>query len=1088
MKDVKNSVSNIKDYYKRIGELKTAGGTQKETAIRKAFLEMVDKYAKEYQLIIVDELNQIGTRNCPDAGLQSSIGFNFGYIENKDIYDNIEIEIEKKIKKGYDLTNIIFENTQWIILYQNKNEIYRGYIGEENLINKRITEEEFERVIKQFVSYEPLFVSNFKEALEKFKEKVPEISIVLRKLIQEQQKSNTVFIEKLGIFLKDCQDAINKEVSTEDIGNMIVQHILTRDIFDSIFDDQQFHKYNSIAKSIEEITNTFFTKEKEMELTKSIRGYYQAIINSSKAIHDHRQKQSFLKTIYQEFYKAYNPSKADRQGVEYTPIEIVSFMIKITDLLLLKHFEQRLEDDGVEILDPCTGTGIFISELLYEISHNNNFDNKFENEIFCNEIDILPYYIANLNIEYIRAQIKGSYKEFKNIVLVDTLNNIASLKNSYFETKYSKDLFSEDNRKAFNENNEKIKKQNEAKLKVIIGNPPYNSNQQNENDNNKNFSYPHIDQRIKETYIKKSTAQKTKQFDMYKRFIRWASDRMDEQKGGIVAFITNNAYLDAKQDDGFRASVREEFDYAYFVNLKGDVRRNSKISGTKHNVFGIQTGVGIMFLIKNGDNQGRCEIKYIEVDDYATKDEKLDFLNKMMVQVANNVSLRTYNELIGNFTKIIPNERNQWLGQVENDWQDLVPLILKDCKNGKNDANAIFKLYSLGVATNRDKWVYDINKNNLEKKVKKLIEIYHQELERNKEQINELNRLKKSTVDNKDEGGGLTKHYLEHRKWEYSLDLRIKWSRDLKKDAQRNLKLTFDKSCIKESMYRPFVKKYIYYSHGLNDVPGHFSKIFPNDGVRERVICFNGSNNMRWEPIIFDNIPDLNALYGGSMSIPLHTYPDKTTKMPNLTDFGRKVFEEKYGKVSDEEIFYYCYGVLNGKSYKEKYKENLKVDLPRIPLLEGFHKLSEYGKQLADLHINYENAEKYKLELFEIPQKAIPDANKEAIKRDFKPNIYLRVNKESGEIKLDDYHILKGIPKEAFEYKIGNKSPIEWVCNDNCFSPLKYNLKEENEKLLAELDEYNWEEVKEHLMDLIPRLVTVSLKTAEILKQIDELE
>ncbi len=262
-------------------------------------------------------------------------------------------------------------------------------------------------------------------------------------------------------------------------------------------------------------------------------------------------------------------------------------------------------------------------------------------------------------------------------------------------------------------------------------------------------------------------------------------------------------------------------------------------------------------------------------------------------------------------------------------------------------------------------------------------------------------------------------------------------------------------------------------------------KIFPNETAKERVICFNCANNMRWETIIFDNIPDLNALYGGSLSIPLHTYQDHETKMPNLTDFGRKIFEEKYGNVTDEEIFYYCYAALNCISYKEKYKENLKVDLPRIPLLENFFELAKLGNKLADLHVNYEDVEKYSLELFEIPQKEIAEENKIALKRDFKPNIYLRVNKERGEIKLDDYHIIKGIPKEAFDYKIGNKSPIEWVCSDNCFSPLKYDLKEANEKVLSEIDQYNWDEVKEYLINLIARLVTVSLKTQEILTEID---
>ncbi len=1078
--------NNIDDYYKRIAHLATAGGTKNETSLRKAFLELVEKYAKEKQLTIVDEINQFGTRNIPDAGLQNSLGLNFGYIENKDIYDDIETEIVNKINKGYDLTNIIFENSQWLILYQNKHRVCKVYIGESNLINHKISKAEFEQIIKQFIDFEPPFISQFKQALEKFKEQIPEISTILKKLIVAQYKSNQDFTNKVAIFLQDCKDAISKEVSSDDINNMIVQHILTKDIFNAIFDDQQFHKYNSIAKSIDAITNSFFTREKEIELTKSIRSYYQTIIYTSKAIHDHRQKQSFLKTIYQEFYKAYNPAKADRQGIEYTPIEIVNFMIEMTDLLLFCHFNQNLSDKGVEILDPCTGTGIFISELLYKICHSPDFNYKFNEEIFCNEIDILPYYIANLNIEYIRAQIKGNYKEFKNIVLVDTLNNIVSLTNSKYD--HRDDLFSEANRQAFNENNQKIKQQNETKLKVIIGNPPYNANQQNENDNNKNFSYPHIDNRIKETYIAKSTAQKTKQFDMYKRFVRWASDRMDSQKGGIIAFITNNAYLSAKQDDGFRACVAEEFDYAYFVDLKGNSRLHGEEAKKQgKNVFNIRVGCGIMFLVKNNDNlistgKHRCQIKYLAVNDYASKQDKLNLLSKMAVQIANNISLRTYNEVVSQqFSKIIPNKQYQWLEQVENDWQNLIPLISKDCKNNKIGADAIFTLYSLGVSTNRDKWVYDLNKKNLIKKVKKFIEIYHQELAKNKAEIIRINKLKKSKEGKKDEGRGLTTYYLENKQWEYSLSGIIKLSATLKSFLKRKQKLKIDKSCIKEALYRPFCKKYIYYSYGMNDRPALFNKIFPNQNIKERVICFDTRGVHR--AIMADCLLDLHT-NGDSLAIPLHIYEDGETKMPNLSDYGRKIFTDKYQQVSDEQIFYYCYAVLNKQQYQEKYQQNLKVDLPRIPLLPNFHQIAELGKKLADFHINYAEAEKYQLELYEIPQKNIEEANKIALKRDFKPNIYLKASKEQGEIKLDDYHILKGIPKQAFDYKIGNKSPLEWVCSG--FLPTKYDLTEENEQLLAELDAYNWQEVKEHLLDLIPRIITVSLESQKILQQIND--
>ena len=1099
MKEATNDISRIADYYKRIADLTTAGGTANETSIRKAFLELVDKFARENQLTIVDELIQFGTKNRPDAGLQSAMGLNYGYIENKDRADNIESEIAKKIERGYDLTNIIFENSQWLVLYQAKSRIAKIYIGKDDLTNKRASNSQFASIIKQFINYEPPFISEFTTALAKFKEQVPDISQKLTKLIAEQNIDNREFKAKVKVFLGDCAFAINKEVHFDDVSDMIVQHILTKDIFDSTFENQQFHKYNSIAKSIEDITSTFFTQEKEMELTKSIRSYYQAIIRSAKSIDDHRQKQNFLKTVYQEFYKAHNPAKADRQGIEYTPIEVVSFMIEMTNLLLFRHFQQKLDDKGVEILDPCTGTGIFISELLYQISHSNNFDLKFENEIFCNEIDILPYYVANLNIEYIRAQIKGNYKTFNNIVLADTLNNTNSLNlgSSYNDMK---DIFSQENRHAFNENNQKIKKQNEAKLKVIIGNPPYNANQKSENSNNKNFTYIDIDKRIKETYIKKSSAQKTKQFDLYKRFIRWASDRMDEEKGGIIAFITNNSYLDSKQDDGFRACIAEEFDYGYFVNLKGNSRLNGEEAKKQgENIFNIRVGCGIMFLVKNGDNildgkssnktiKRRCEIKYIEAIDCQKKEEKLAFLNEMMVKIANNVTLRTYKELIGNFTKITPSAKHQWLGQVKNNWQELPALINKEVKNSNNlsqiQETAIFKLYSLGVATNRDKWVYDINKKNLEKKVKKFIEIYHQELERNNQQIDKLQKLKKSEEGKTNEGFGLTKYFLEHRKWEYSLKLDIKWSENLKNYLKRKKKLKFKKSLIAKTAYRPFVKKYLYYANGFNDRPSLFKKIFANKREKEKMICFDTRANHC--AVISDCIVDLHT-NGDSLAIPLNYYEENGSKNANITEFGRKIFTEKYGEISDEQIFYYCCAVLGSKKYSEQYRENLKLDLPRIPLLENFWQLSDCGKQLANLHLNYETAEKYPLKLVAILQRKISQANKEVLKQDFKPRVYLKINQEKGEIKLDDFHLITGIPKEAFDYKIGNKSPLEWICTENCFAPPKYNLQEPNEQILEEIDEYNWQEVKEHLIDLVPRLVTTSLESQRILQEIDKL-
>ncbi len=580
------SIHSINQYQNEVEKIIHFGGTKKETAIRNAFYNLLNEYAKQKGLMIVPEVTiktAAGKNVTPDGTLKDMLRQDWGYWESKDESDILDDEISKKFAKGYPKENIIFEDSQTAVLIQNGIEIMRVAVSDATALHN---------LLNAFISFERPEVKHFRKAIEHFKEDIPKVTETLRNIIIDAEKTNPKYTKAAKVFLKLCHDSINPNVTIEDVREMIIQHILTEDIFNTIFDETQFHRENNIARELENVIKTFFTGNTRRVALSSVQHYYQAINAAAATIADHHEKQKFLKVVYETFYKSYNPKAADRLGVVYTPNEIVRFMIESTDYLLHKHFNKFLGDKNVEILDPATGTGTFITDLIDYIS-KDKLEYKFKNEIHANEVAILPYYISNLNIEFTYTQKMGKYAEFENLCFMDTLDNMGF---KYRGKQFS--LF-----EAFTEENSKrIYKQNTKNISVVIGNPPYNANQANENDNNKNREYPEIDQRIKDTFIKQSTAQKTKVYDMYARFYRWAFDRLDGN--GIIAFVTNRSFIDSRTFDGFRKTIQTEFDFCYIVDTKSDVRANPKIAGTTHNVFGIQTGVAIMFLVKiNSDKK-----------------------------------------------------------------------------------------------------------------------------------------------------------------------------------------------------------------------------------------------------------------------------------------------------------------------------------------------------------------------------------------------------------------------------------------------------------------------------------------------------
>jgi len=1047
----------INKYYTDLDRALQFGKSKNETSIRIPFFNLLNEYARKLNYELSPELSIKGTQDKfvrPD-GIVKSLGFVIGLWESKDEKDIIDDEIDSKLKKGYPFFNILFEDTQTAILIQKGTEVMRVSMKDADRLHAIITE---------FLSYKSEVQHNFEIALENFKTDIPSIAETLRKKIDEAGKINKKFIEVSETFLLLCKAEINPDITEADIREMLIQHILTSDIFNKVFDDPEFHRHNNIAKELEKLIDTLFTYSERKNLLGQIEHYYNTITSSAASLSDHHEKQKFLKVLYENFYKAYNPKGADRLGVVYTPNEVVNFMIDSVNYLLEIHFKTNLSDENVDILDIATGTGTFISSII-DSTPNHKLLYKYQHELHANEVAILPYYVANLNIEFTFKQKMGYYEEFKNLCFVDTLDNTDAL--AYGGMQH--DLFG-----LSTENTDRIKNQNSKKVSVIIGNPPYNANQQNENDNNKNREYPLIDKRIKETYIKQSTAQKTKVYDMYARFYRWSTDRLD--KNGILAFITNRSFIDSRTFDGFRKVIASEFNAIYIIDLGGDVRANPKLSGTKHNVFGIQTGVAIMLLVRKERNtieaktkkefeelkedynilsepvvlykekehfstQG-CRIYYYRRPEMETAKDKLDFLHASKIE---NLE----------FDRIYPDKNNNWINQSDdNDWEELLPTISYDVKNSSID-NTIFKTFSNGIATNRDYWVYDDEINNLKEKIKYFINRYN------------------SLIDSKDNN--------------FPGD--IKWSHALKSRFRNKKYLKYNESKITKVFYRPFKMMYYYCDFDLSDLitSTHFEISGENLKDRNELIWFKCGITSYFFSLAIYKVHDIMP-NGGSKCLPLYSYNKKGERIDNITDWGLEQFTTHYNDkaITKEDIFHYTYAVLHNPVYRTKYELNLKREFPRLPFYEDFNKWAAWGKQLMELHINYEQAQPYDLKENTFTVKAEAKRQKEIFSsevsepeemftRQIKIKPRLKADKEAGIIEIDDLTFLTGVPAEAWEYKLGNRSALEWILD-------QYKEKKPTDPTIAKkFNTYRFADYKEHVIDLLKRVCTVSVETMKII-------
>lgn len=1014
--NLKPNHAPVKRYYEALKNFRELGA-EHEGAVRDAFQDLLKKCCSQFGWTLVPESSlrvKNSHRVVVDGELKDQYGISRGVWEAKDEQDDLKVEIKKKFEKGYPRKNIIFQAPERAILVQNGLQVRdAGLTDPEELV---------EVLSLFFGSLEP-DIDEFEKAVKEFKERIPELAASLLEVIEKERKGNARFVAAFDSFAQLSRQSINPNLSNQAIEEMLIQHILTERIFRNIFSNSDFTRRNVIAAEIEKVIDALTSRSfnRDQFLSQFDR-FYKAIEGAARAVEDFAEKQRFLNTVYEKFFQGFSVKVADTHGIVYTPDAIVNFMVHSVQEILEKEFGRTLSDRNVHILDPFVGTGNFIVHIMREIK-KTALELKYKNELHCNEVMLLPYYIASMNIEHEYFERVGTYEPFEGICLVDTFG-LAEPKQSGFAFMTA-------------ENTARVERQKKAPIFVVIGNPPYNMGQLNENDNNKNRKYPVVDERVAETYTKDSKASlKNKLSDPYVKAFRWASDKIGTN--GIVAFVSNNSFVDNIAFDGMRKHLAQDFNRIYVLDLGGNVRKNPKLSGTTHNVFGIQVGVSINILVRNAAASGGTDISYSRVDEFWRRKQKYGYLE----DARDTSGIR--------WKPITPDKRHSWLTEEEEaTFESLLPIATKGIKqNDATGGEAIFKLYSLGVVTSRDEWVYNFRKEALEANVKQLIANYNSEVDRY--------AATRSPVDS----------FVNN-------DPRfLKWTDRLKASLQDRKRISFLESRVRRSAYRPFAAQFLYFDHLLNQRRYQQHHCFPIDNTEaeNREIALGGiAAAAPFHCLVLDRIPDLH-LTGDTQCFPFFAYnEDGSGRRENITDWALAQFRSIYkdNKISKWDIFHYVYAALHHAAYRERYAANLRRELPRIPFAPEFWPFAEAGKRLADLHVNYEKQPEYPLER----------AEKSGEKLDWRVQ-RMRLSKDKTTLFYNDFLTLKGIPATAYEYRLGNRSALEWVID-------QYQVS--TDKRSGITNDPNRDDDPQYIVRLVGQVITVSIETMKLVKSLPDL-
>ncbi|MCQ2764332.1 DEAD/DEAH box helicase [Helicobacter pylori] len=799
---------------------------------------------------------------------------------------------------------------------------------------------------------------------ENFAKKTGNIAKTLNNRLKELFGKNPEIFDN---FLTSLRDNIHQGIKEEEALDMIISHIITKPIFDALFGD---NIKNPIAKALDKMVLKLSDLGLEGE-TKDLKNLYESVKTEAARAKSPKSQQELIKNLYNTFFKEAFRKQSEKLGIVYTPIEVVDFILRATNGILKKHFNTDFNDKNITIFDPFTGTGSFIARLL---SKDNNLisdealKEKFLNHLFAFDIVLLSYYIALINITQAAQNRDSSLKNFKNIVLTDSLD--------YLEEKNAKGVFPlfED----LKENKEIKTTLANQTIQVIIGNPPYSSGAKSENDNNQNLTHPKLEKWVYETYGKNSTAKVGNTTrDTLIHSIRMASDLLKEQ--GVLGFVVNGSFIDSKSADGFRKCVAKDFAHLYVLNLRG----NARTSGEERK------------------KQGDGAIHYYEVGDYLKREAKLHLL-------AGFENLESVP-----FREITPNDKGDWTNQRNDGFEKLIPLK----RNEKlKILDTIFDINSNGVASGRDPWVYNFSPNALKQSVQKCIETYNADLKRFNERFREA--FKQRTA--KDKGIKPADRYKHLNDQEITTDkTKIAWTRSLKQGFIKNTNLPESgMERIRLALYRPFNKQWLYWDKNLNEEQYQLPKIFPDKSAHNVVINTGCDNGKIFSALISDFISDY-SLISPNQAYPLYHYDDLGNRYNAISGYALNLFRRHYkdNAIVEEEIFYYIYAIFHHKGYLEKYKNSLTKEAPRIALSEDFKELSTLGKELAKLHLNYESGEMHASVQYNLLENAEMEGYYDVIK----------MKKDKDRIIYNHHITITKIPKKAFDYVINGKSAIDWV-------------------------------------------------------------
>ena len=854
--------------------------------------------------------------------------------------------------------------------------------------------------------------------------------------------------EDFHAFLADLQQTLNPALQEEDLVAMVAQHLVTGPVFQALFSDYDFVASNPVSQALSRLVELLEVEGMENE-TRDLEGFYETVRSRAQALDNAEARQKVLLELYERFFQVALKKEAERLGIVYTPIEVVDFILYSADHALQQHFGGRLTGENVHILDPFTGTGTFIVRLLQnpELIRDEDLVRKFQSELHANEIVLLAYYIAAINIEeayHGRRGMETEYAPFDGIVFTDT-----------FTLDEGEGQFAE----ALPVNSVRVNRQQSRDITVIVGNPPYSKGQKSTTDDNPNVFYPHLAERIEVTYAARSTAGlKRSLYDSYKLAIRWASDRIMDK--GVIAFVTNGSFIDGNAEAGLRACLADEFSHLYVFNLRGNQRtqgERSRQEGGKIFGSGSRTPVAIMVLVRNPVHKGECQIHYKDIGDYLTREEKLRLI-KERGSIAG----------ISDWQRNVPDEHNDWLEQRDPAYQTFMPIGIKSQKF-QVDLQAAFSLLSMGIVTNRDPWMYNFNRAQLHRNVQTMAAFYEQ---------------RRQSV--------LAGEKTVEQAGRNDTPRRIKWTRGLRYQLARKETLKLKNNSFQLGMYRPFCKQHVYFDSQFIEIVSRIPSMFPTLVAKNQLIGVTGRGaSGGFYALMMDVIPDLNLLAAGvqcfsrwrfeahdpnSPDAWLHTTDEDMEDVPgyrrvdNITDWCLQQFRAQYPdlQISKNDIWHYIYGLLHAPDYREKYSADLSKDLPRIPFAPDFGAFRDAGEQLAALHLGYETCPEYALQV-----EVGPGSNPYQL--DYKAMQWGGTRKEPDRsvLQVTPSVTLRGIPAAAHEYVVNGRTPLEWAVD-------RLHIRKDKDSGIVNDSNAWFADDPAELVAHLKRLVHVSVETTRI--------